>query len=76
MLHDPSHYTPIPIAEEIRLSAEDRSILRGLASELAGIAALPVHEETARLWRKPNPAIFAGDDWDPARAAGIAGLPR
>lgn len=54
MLHDPSHYTPMPVAEEVRLTPRDREILRALASELAGIAALPVHTEKARLWQKLN----------------------
>ncbi len=43
MLHDPSHYTPPPIAEPIHLSARDTDILRGLASQVAEITALPVH---------------------------------
>jgi hypothetical protein len=54
MLHDPSHYEPPPIAEEIRLGDRDTDVLRRLASELAAIAALPVHKEKARLWRKLN----------------------
>jgi hypothetical protein len=54
MLHDPSHRTPIPIAEEIRLSEGDRSILRELACRLAEIGNLPVHAERARLWQKLN----------------------
>ena len=54
MLHDPSHYELPPIAEEIKLSANDVDILRRLAAELAGIAALPVHREKARLWQKLN----------------------
>ncbi len=54
MLHDPSHHTPMPVAEPIRLSAADRETLRTLASEVAEIAALPVHKEKARLWRKLN----------------------
>ena len=54
MLHDPSHYTPMPVAEEVRLTPRDREILRALASELAGLAALPVHTENARLWQKLN----------------------
>ncbi|MEN6607423.1 MAG: hypothetical protein ABFD60_09270 [Bryobacteraceae bacterium] len=54
MLHDPSHITPQPIAEEIRLSPRDRDVLRRLAAEIAEIAALPVHREKARLWRKLN----------------------
>ena len=54
MLHDPSHYEPPPIAEEIRLSPRDTDVLRQLASELAEIAALPVHQERARLWQQLN----------------------
>ena len=54
MLHDPSHYEPPPIAEEIKLSPTDKDILRRLAGELAQIAALPVHKEKARLWQKLN----------------------
>jgi len=54
MLHDPSHYEPPPIAHEIQIGARDREVLRGLASELAEIAALPVHQEKARLWQRLN----------------------
>ena len=54
MLHDPSHYEPPPIAEEIRLSEKDIDLLRRLAGELAAIAALPVHQEKARLWQQLN----------------------
>ena len=54
MLHDPSHYTPPPICEEIRISEADKDILRRLAGELAEIAALPVHKEKAELWRRLN----------------------
>ena len=54
MLHDPSHYEPPPIAEEIKLNPRDTEILRQLASELAEIAALPVHQERARLWQQLN----------------------
>jgi len=54
MLHDPSHYEPPPIAHEIKLDAKDTEILRTLASELAGYAALPVHQEKARLWQRLN----------------------
>jgi hypothetical protein len=54
MLHDPSHYEPPPIAEEIKLSARDIDMLRRLAAELAEIAALPVHRKKARLWQKLN----------------------
>ena len=54
MLHDPSHYTPMPLAEEIKLGSKDKDILRRLAGELAVITALPVHREKAVLWRKLN----------------------
>ena len=54
MLHDPSHYEPPPIAEEIRLTARDIDVLRRLAAELAEIADLPIHREKARLWQKLN----------------------
>ena len=54
MLHDPSHYEPPPIAHEIEIGPRDTEILRRLASELAGYAALPVHAEKARLWQGLN----------------------
>ncbi len=54
MLHDPSHYTPCPVAEEVKLTANDKDILRRLAGELAKAAALPIHKEKARLWQKLN----------------------
>ena len=54
MLHDPSHYEPPPIAHEIEVSGHDKEILRTLASDLAEVAALPVHVERAELWRKLN----------------------
>jgi hypothetical protein len=54
MLHDPSHYEPPAVAEEIRLSDRDKDILRRLASEVAKIAASPIHKEKARLWQKLN----------------------
>ncbi len=54
MLHDPSHYEPPPIAEEIKLTPSDTDVLRRLAAEVAEIAALPVHQEKARLWQKLN----------------------
>jgi hypothetical protein len=54
MLHDPSHRTPLPVAEEVRLSPKDKDILRRLAADVAEIAALPVHKEKARLWQKLN----------------------
>lgn len=54
MLHDPSHYEPPPIAEPILLTPADSEVLRRLASELAEVAALPVHREKARLWQHLN----------------------
>ena len=36
------------------ISMRDQTIIRNLASQLAEIAALPVQEETRRLWRKLN----------------------
>ena len=54
MLHDPSHYESPPIAEEIKPAPGDVDVLRRLAGELAAIAALPVHQEKARLWQKLN----------------------
>ena len=51
MLHDPSHHTPPPQEAEVILGGVDKDILRRLASELADIAALPVHREKALLWR-------------------------
>ncbi len=54
MLHDPSHHTPPPQAVEVILEQRDKAILRGLASELAEVAALPVHREKARLWQRLN----------------------
>jgi hypothetical protein len=54
MLHDPSHYEPRPIAEEIRLKPAERDVLRRLAGELAEVAALGVHAEKARLWGRLN----------------------
>ena len=54
MLHDPSHYEPPPIAHEIEIGPRDTEVLRRLASELAGYAALPIHAEKARLWQELN----------------------
>jgi len=54
MLHDPSHYSPPPLAREIRLSPKDKEILRRLAGEMAHIASLNTHKEKARLWTKLN----------------------
>jgi hypothetical protein len=44
----------MPVAEEIELSGGDREIMRTLASQIAEVAALPVHAEKARLWQKLN----------------------
>jgi len=54
MLHDPSHYAPPPLVEEIGLRQTDKDVLRGLAEELAKIASLPVHKEKAALWQRLN----------------------
>ena len=54
MLHDPSHYAPPPLVEEIGLRPTDKDVLRALAEELAQIAALPTHKEKAALWRRLN----------------------
>ena len=54
MLHDPSHYEPPAVVEDIRLSSKDKDVLRALAAEVAEIAALPVHKAKAQLWRKLN----------------------
>jgi hypothetical protein len=54
MLHDPSHYEPLPVAKEIKLSSNDTDTLRHLATEVAQIAALPIHQERVRLWQKLN----------------------
>ena len=54
MLHDPSHYEPPAVVEDIRLSSKDKDVLRALAAEVAEIAVLPVHKAKAELWRKLN----------------------
>jgi hypothetical protein len=54
MLHDVSHETMKSVSGEIKLSGKDVDVLRGLAGDLAGIAALPVHREKARLWTALN----------------------
>ena len=54
MLHDPSHHTPIVIAEEIEVSQPDKDLLRALAEQKATIGALPVQQEKARLWTALN----------------------
>ena len=54
MIHDPSSYSPPLVLEELILTEKDKTVLRSLADEIAGIAALPVHREKARLWQKLN----------------------
>ena len=54
MLHDPSHRPEPIVAEQIRVSQQDREILRRLAGELAEVAAQPIHQDKARLWTKLN----------------------
>jgi hypothetical protein len=54
MLHDPSHHTPPPQAVDVYLTQADKNILRALASEVATIAQLPVHQEKAKLWQALN----------------------
>jgi hypothetical protein len=54
MLHDPGSYAPPVDYDELPLSASERETLRRLGAELAAIAALPVHAETAELWRRLN----------------------
>lgn len=54
MLHDPSHYEPPPLVEDITLKKPDIDLLRGLAGELAEAAASPIHQEKALLWRRLN----------------------
>ena len=54
MLHDPGSYSPPLSIREIRLAQDEKDTLRGLADELARIAALPVHREKAELWRRLN----------------------
>ena len=53
-MHDPSHISPLEVAEEIKLEQAEIDILKSLAEEWAEIAALPVHKEKARLWQKLN----------------------
>ena len=54
MLHDPSHHTPLVVAQEIKVSPNDTQILRELAERKATIGALPIQKEKARLWTKLN----------------------
>jgi hypothetical protein len=54
MLHDPGSYAPPLQIREITLTAAEKDTLRRLGSEVAAVAALPVHREKAGLWRKLN----------------------
>ncbi len=54
MLHDPGSYSPPQKLREISLTPAEKDTLRRLAQEIAAVAALPVHQEKARLWRKLN----------------------
>ena len=54
MLHDPSHYAPPPVCEDIHLTQSDKDMLRRLAEEVAEIASLPVQRENAALWQRLN----------------------
>lgn len=54
MLHDPGSYAPPTDYDDITLKEGEREVLRRLGSELAEIAALPVHREKAELWRRLN----------------------
>jgi len=38
----------------MKITAKDRDVLRRLAEEQAGIAALRVHREKAEMWRRLN----------------------
>jgi hypothetical protein len=54
MLHDPGSYAPPQRIAEITLAPAEKETLRNLGQEVAAIASLPVHKETARLWRRLN----------------------
>jgi hypothetical protein len=54
MLHDPGSYAPPRIFETIELEERDKEVLRSLGTEIAAIAALPVHKDTKRLWTRLN----------------------
>jgi hypothetical protein len=54
MLHDPGSYAPPRIFETIELEKPDKEVLRELGRQIALIAALPVHNETAILWTRLN----------------------
>lgn len=54
MLHDPGSYSAPPDYQEIRLTEDEKDVLKGLAGEIAEIAQNPVHAEKAELWTKLN----------------------
>ena len=54
MAHETEHKEVSSGGAEINLPVADKEVLRKLASELAEIAALPVHKEKARLWTQLN----------------------
>ena len=54
MLHDPGSYTPPLIVKEINLTSHEKTVLRKLGLEISRIAALPIHQEKARLWQALN----------------------
>jgi hypothetical protein len=54
VLHDPGSYAPPVIVDEINLTDHEKTVLRKLGSEVARIAASPVHREKARLWTALN----------------------
>ncbi|MCP4454737.1 MAG: hypothetical protein GY809_25030, partial [Planctomycetes bacterium] len=54
MLHDPSHYTPMSMVEEISVSRHDKDVLRVLASQKMAIASLPDQQENIRQWTALN----------------------
>ncbi len=54
MLHDPSHYTPMSVAQEISVSGPDRECLRALAARKMEIASLSTHLKIIRQWTALN----------------------
>ncbi len=52
----------------MKLSPQDREVLRDLATQYAELASLPVHKEKAEMWRKCNdletgvrPMVYANE---------------
>ncbi len=54
MLHDPGSYSQPAVVKELQLGNHDKTVLRQLGQEIAAIAALPIHQEKARLWTSLN----------------------